>query len=231
MKLGLLAVALAIAGVGAVQAQDVTSEKGKLSYAFGYDLGRSLSERKMDVDMATLERAIQDGLAHRNPAIPAEQMEQVLQGMHQKLLAQAKADFDKASTDNKTASDKFMARYRARAFVKSLPDGVMYRVIEEGDGPLPRADGQVRILYKASVPSGQVFATNDGGDKGGGLPTTVTIGQSPLVGIKRILPMMKQGAHWEVVLPPELAYGSGPESPIGPNQAVMFDIKVVEVLK
>ena len=231
MKLRLLAVAMAVLGVGSALAQDVTSEKGKVSYAVGYDLGRSLSERKIDVDQATLYRAIQDGMAHRNPALPAKQMAQVLQAMQQKLLAQVKADFDKAAAENKAASDWFMAKNHVKAFVKTLPNGIQYRVIEEGNGPAPRPDGQVRIMYKASISTGQVFGTSYGGDGVPAQPITMTISASPLQGIKQVLPMMKQGAHWEILLPPDQAYGSGPDSPIGPNQAVLFDIKIVEVLK
>ncbi len=231
MKLRLLAVAMAVLGVGSALAQDVSSEKGKVSYAVGYDLGRSLAEHKVDVDQATLYRAIQDGMAHRKPALPAKQMAQVLQAMQQRLLAQVKADFDKAATENKAASDWFMAKNHAKAFVKTLPNGIQYRVIEEGNGPTPRADSQVRIMYKASISTGQVFASTYGEGSVPAQPITMTISASPLPGIKQVLPMMRQGARWEIVLPPEQAYGSGADSPIGPNQAVLFDMKLVEVLK
>jgi FKBP-type peptidyl-prolyl cis-trans isomerase len=231
MKWGWLAVATALAGLGVAHAQDVSSEKGKVSYALGYDLGRRLAESRIDVDLNTLDRAIQDGMSHRNPALPDRTMAQIMQSVQQKQLAKAKADFERTAADNKAASDWFMAKNHARAFVKTLPNGIQYRVIEEGNGPIPRADGQVRIMYKASISTGQVFATSYGGDGVSAQPVTVTINQSPLQGIRQILPMMKQGARWEIVLPPEQAYGSGPDSPIGPNQAVMFDLKVVEVLK
>jgi peptidylprolyl isomerase len=210
-------------------AQDVSSDKGKVSYSVGYDFGRSLVDDKVDVDPATLIRAIQDGYAHRNPALPPQQMAQLLQAMKQRLLAEAKADFDKAAAENKAASDWFLAKNHAKQGVRTLPDGVQYRVIEEGNGPAVRADGQVRILYRASISTGQEFATSYGSPNP--QPTTVVISESPLVGIKQILPMMRQGAHWEILLPPDQAYGSGPGSPIGPNQAVLFDIKVVEVVK
>ena len=231
MKLCLLAVAMATATIGAAQAQDVTSDKGKVSYALGYDLGRRLSESRIEVDTTTLLHAIQDGLASRNPSLSEKQMQQIMESVQQKQLARVKADFDKFAADNKAASDWFLAKNRARAFVKTLPSGIQYRVIEEGNGPMPRADGQVKIMYKASISSGKVFATSYGGDGVAAQPITVNISESPLAGIKQILPMMKLGAHWEVVLPPDQAYGSGPDSPIGPNQAVIFDLKVVEVLK
>ncbi len=229
MSLRLLALASALMGASAAIAQDVTSDKGKVSYAVGYDLGRSLADRNIDVDQATLERAIQNGMAHKSPALPPQQMAQVLHAMQQRLLAQAKANFDKASADNKAASEWFLAKNRAKPGVRALPNGIQYRVIEDGNGPAVRADGQVRILYRASISTGQEFATSYG--SANPQPTTVVINESPLAGIKQMLPMMRQGAHWEILLPPEQAYGSGPGSPIGPNRAVMFDIKIVDVVK
>jgi peptidylprolyl isomerase len=52
---------------------------------------------------------------------------------------------------------------------------------------------------------------------------------APMPGLKAVLPMMAMGSRWEVFLPPEQAYGNTPRSPIGPNQAVVFDVKVVSV--
>jgi peptidylprolyl isomerase len=40
---------------------------------------------------------------------------------------------------------------------------------------------------------------------------------------------MPAGSRWEVVLPADKAYGNTPESPIGPNQAVVFDVQLVSV--
>lgn len=210
-------------------AQQAQTDKQKLSYALGYDYGRSLADSNIDVDQATLARAIGDGLKHKSPAVSTQQMGVVLHGLKEKLYAQAKANFDKAAAENKAASDALLARNRIRAGVKVLPSGVQYRVIDAGSGPMPRADGQARILYKVSVATGQEFVSSY--TTANPQPTTITISESPLAGVRQILPMMRQGAHWEVLLPSDQAYGPGPGSPVGPNQALLMDIKMVEVLK
>ncbi|HTA64843.1 MAG TPA: FKBP-type peptidyl-prolyl cis-trans isomerase N-terminal domain-containing protein [Xanthomonadaceae bacterium] len=229
MRTRLLLFVLAFLCVAAARAQDATPDKGKLSYALGYDYGRSLVENRIDVDQATLLRAIQDGMARKTPAEPPQQIAVVLQALKQKLYAQAKAAFDKASAENKVSSDSLLAKNRVRPGVKVLPSGVQYRVIEEGNGPSPRPDGQARILYRAAISTGQEFASSY--NVANPQPTTIVINESPLAGIKQILPMMRQGSHWEVVLPPDQAYGSSPGSPVGPNQALLMDIKMIEVLK
>ncbi len=229
MRLRLLVLVVAFASAGTALAQDVSSDKGKLSYALGYDFGRNLVDNRIDTDQATLIRAIQDGMANKNPALPRQQIGQTLKTMKERLYAEAKAAFDKAAAINQAASEVFLAKNRAKPGVKVLPSGVQYRIIEEGNGTDVRPDSQVRILYHATISTGREFATSYANATP--QPTTVVINESPLAGIKQILPMMRQGAHWEVVLPPDQAYGSGPGSPIGPNQVVVFDIKIVDVLK
>lgn len=229
MKVRLLVLAVAVTSASLAIAQDMSSDKGKLSYALGYDFGRSLADSTVDTDQTTLIRAIQDGMAHKSPAVPGEQITQLLQKMKERLYAQAKEAFEKAAAANKASSDTFLAKNRAKPGVRVLQSGVQYRVIEDGNGPAIHPDSQVRILYRASISTGQEFATSYAGANP--QPTTVVINESPLAGIKQVLPMMRQGAHWEIVLPPEQAYGSGPGSPIGPNQVVDFDIKIVDILK
>jgi FKBP-type peptidyl-prolyl cis-trans isomerase len=230
MKQHWLAVALSVATLGAAQAQDVTSEKGKLSYALGYDLGHRLAERKRDLDLPTLERAIQDAMSNRTPAMTSAEMDKAIQSMQQKQMERVKADFAKTAAENKAASDWFMAKYHARAFVKTLPSGTMYRVIDEGNGPMPRADGTVKIMFKGSTINGQVFTSSYGDKNAPSQPAELQIATA-LAGLKQVLPMMKQGAHWEVVLPPSQAFGDDPGSPIGPSQAVVIDVKLVDIVK
>jgi peptidylprolyl isomerase len=55
------------------------------------------------------------------------------------------------------------------------------------------------------------------------------VSDAPIPGLKAVLPMMPMGSRWELFLPAEQAYGNTPRSPIGPGQAVVFDVKVVEV--
>ena len=229
MKKRLLPFVLAFVCVSAAGAQEATSDKDRLSYALGYDFGRSLVENKVDVDPEILLRAVQDGIALKTPTMSKQQIATVLHSLQMKMYAQAKAEFDKASAENKAASDSLLAKNRIRPGVKVLSSGVQYRIIDEGNGPSPRADGQARILYRASVPSGQEFVSSYNSPNP--QPTTIDIGESPLPGIKQILPMMRQGAHWEVVLPPDQAYGTNPGSPVGPNQALVIDIKMVDVGK
>lgn len=228
MTLLLLALVMACAGTSMAIAQDVGSDKGKLSYSVGYEFGRSLVDDRMDIDPVTLIRAIQDGLAHRNPALPPRQIGQVVRAMQQRLLAVANANFDRAGASNKAASERFMAQNGVKPGVRTLADGIQYRVIDEGNGPAERPDGVARIMYRASISDGKEFGSSYGGQGSQAQPVVVVVKESPMAGIRQILPMMKQGSRWGIVLPPDQAYGNNPGSPIGPGQAVLIDIKIVD---
>lgn len=234
MKLRVLAALAAVvvgsAALAPVRAQDTSSEKGKLSYAIGYEIGSDLKRRKLDVDLNTVMRAIQDGHSEREPAVAKEEMAKSLQAMQEKALAEARAEFERISAENKARSDKFLADNRAKQGVQVLPSGIQYRVIETGTGPQPNAQSQVQMHFRGSLASGQEFASSyasQGGNEP--QPVTMVVKDAPLAGLQEVLPLMKAGSRWEVFLPPEKAYGNNPRSPIGPNQAVVFDVRLVGV--
>ncbi|HMN34207.1 MAG TPA: FKBP-type peptidyl-prolyl cis-trans isomerase [Chiayiivirga sp.] len=224
MKLRWTVALLAATTMSAALAQDTTSEKGKLSYAVGYQIGQDFTERKVDVDLSTVIRAIQDGYAKRDPAVPAEQMGAALEAMQKKLLDEAKAEFDKVAGENKRKSDAFLAQNRSKTGVQTLSSGIQYRVIETGTGAKPTAASDVKIHFRGSLSTGQEFASTYQGNE----PVSMRVGEAPLPGLRQVLPMMTQGSRWEVFMPAEQAYGDSVR-PIGPNQAVVFDVKLVEV--
>lgn len=233
MKLRLLAVALTALTLtaGVAHAQDTSSEKGKLSYAFGYDLGRNLAESGEPVDINTVIKAVQDGFAKKQPTVPVEQLRSTVEAWQKRQMAKAKAQFDKASAENKTKSDQFLAQNKGKTGVKTLPSGIQYRVVEEGKGSKPTQNSDITLQYKGSLYDGRTFLDTSAAQQGQPAPGPVSlkVSQIPLVGLREALLLMPAGSRWEVAIPADKAYGNDPQSPIGPNQAVVFDVKLVSV--
>jgi FKBP-type peptidyl-prolyl cis-trans isomerase len=225
MKLRWLVVSVAVLGMGAVQAQDTTSEKGKLSYAIGYQLGREMAERGVDLDVSTVVNGVQEGFAKREPSVPRDDMRAAVEKMQGQMLEQAKAEFERVSGENKTKSDQFLAQNRGKQGIQNLASGIQYRVIEQGTGPQPNASSTVKIHFRGSLSTGQEFASTYTGNE----PVSMKIAEAPLPGLREILPMMKVGSRWEVFLPPDMGYGDSPRSPVGPGQAVIFDVKLQSI--
>jgi FKBP-type peptidyl-prolyl cis-trans isomerase FklB len=224
MMLRFGAVALAALIAGNVVAQDTTTEKGKLSYAIGYEIGNDFIEKKMDVDVATVLRAIQDGYAKRPPAVPAQEMRTALEKMSEKLKTAAMAKYESLAKENKAKSDKFLADNRAKKGIVTLPSGIQYRVIEDGTGKRPLKNSEVSVHYRGSLSSGLEFDSSFAR----GVPASFKV-DAVLKGWQEVLPMMKVGDHWQIFLPPEQAYGMRGQGPIGPNEALVFEIKLVDV--
>ena len=231
MKLRSLAVAVAaLALSGAALAQDTTSEKGRLSYYFGYDYGNNLNEltaRGEQLDIDSVVKGLQDAFAKREPAITADQLRPAVEAFQQRERAraeQARAQYEKAAADNKTRSDSFLAENRAKAGVQTLAGGVQYRVIVAGRGAKPTTGSSVALEVAGPFPYGQ-------------RPAEVRVQNVPeikmadveLQAMRDVLLQMPVGSKWEITLPADKAYGADPRLPFPPNVAVQFEVKLVSI--
>ena len=233
MKLRLLAASLAaltlVAGSAFAQTTPAPN-KNDLSYALGYDLGRNLVESGEAVDINTVIKALQEGYGKKEPTVAVTQLRTAVEAMQARQMEKAKAAFDKASAENKTKSDAFLAQNKAKAGVQSLPGGVQYRVLEAGSGAKPNQASEVTLQYKGALTDGRVFVDTfspQPGQTTAPAPMAIKVSEIPLVGLRDALLQMPAGARWEVVLPADKAYGNTPQSPVGPNQAVVFDVKLI----
>jgi peptidylprolyl isomerase len=107
-------------------------------------------------------------------------------------------------------------------------------VVEAGSGAKPTQASTVTIQYKGSLSDGRTFVDTFSPREGQTTPpppASLKVSEIPLAGLRDALLQMPAGSRWEVTMPPEKAYGNTPQSPIGPNQAVVFDVKLVSVAK
>lgn len=223
MKFGLSLAMATLLAAGPVLAQDTTSEKGKLSYAIGYQIGKDFSDRKMDVDVNTVIRALQDAYGKRTPAISEEKMREILTAFQSKMMTEAKAEYDKVAATNKASATRFMSENKTKKGIVVLPSGLQYRVIEEGTGKQVAPTAEVTVHYRGSLSDGLEFDSSFAR----GEPVKFKVNEV-IKGWQEALSRMKVGDHWQIFLPPDLAYGDRGQPPrIGPNQGLVFDIKVI----
>ena len=232
MKLRSLVVAVAaFAMAGSALAQDVSSEKGKLSYYFGYDYGNNLAEltaRGEQLDINSVVKGLQDAYAKQKPALTAEQLKPALEAFQKREQAraqQAKAQYDKAAAENKTKSDQFLAANKAKAGVQTLPSGVQYRVLETGTGAKPTQASTVQLEVAGPFPFGQRPEQARAPQQIPG----IKLSEVEMAAMREVLLQMPAGSKWEVALPPDKAYGADPRTGFPPNVAVVFEIKLVSV--
>lgn len=232
MKLRSIAVAVAaLALTGNALAQDLSSEKGKLSYYFGYDMGNNLAEltaRGEQLDINAIVKGVQDAYAKQKPAITADQLKpaiEAFQKREQTRAQQAKAEYDKAAADNKTKSDQFIGSYKGQQGVKLLPNGVAYKVLENGTGAKPTQASTVALEVSGPFPMGQ---RPQSANPPQNIPS-IKVSAVEMAAMREVLLQMPAGSKWEVALPPDKAYGADPRTGFPPNVAVVFEIKLISV--
>ncbi len=153
--------------------------------------------------------------------ISPEEAQKLLQSYGQKK-AMAEA------ANNKKAGEEFLVQNAQKEGVKSLPDGLQYQILAEGQGESPDSNDLVTVNYEGKLIDGKVFDSS----YRTGNPVTFPL-NGVIKGWTEALSMMKTGAKWRIFVPSDLAYGERgfPNSPIKPNSTLIFDIELLKVEK
>ena len=130
-----------------------------------------------------------------------------------------------AGANNKKEGEAFLAANAKKEGVKATDSGLQYKIIKSGKGATPKPTSKVTTHYEGKLINGTIF---DSSYKRG-YPVVMTPSQI-IPGFRMALLNMVEGDTWEVVIPPELAYGrSGAGQMIGPSQTLIFDIELLEI--
>jgi len=205
----------------------LTTQKEKLSYAIGMNIGQSMKKDALDIDPAILTRALKDALSGSKPQMTEEEAKAVITTFRNEMIAKKQAEEKKISDANKQAGEQFLATNKTREGVVTLPSGLQYKIIKQGDGPKPTATDTVETNYRGTLINGTEF---DSSYKRGE-PATFPVNQV-IKGWTEALQLMPVGSKWQLFIPADLAYGPRSPSPeIGPNSALIFDIELLSIKK
>lgn len=197
------------------------TDKQKFSYAIGFQIGSQLKGDNLDVDVDALTQAIKDMLAGTEPRLTMEQMQAAVNSIQQKRQEQQMA----IAEQNKKAGDDFRAKHKKEKGVTELPSGIQYQVIKDGSGKQPAATDTVKVHYKGTLINDVEFDSSYARGEPAEFPINGVI-----KGWQEIVPKMKVGSKWKVVIPPDMAYGPrGTGGAIGPNETLIFEIELLEI--
>lgn len=199
----------------------------RISYALGLSMGNNFRASGIEninvQDFADGVSAVYTGLA---PKMSYDEAKEEIRLYFEALQKKQEEAAAKLGEINAQAGKEFLAENGKRAEVKTLPSGLQYEVLEEGDGPVPTADDQVVVHYTGKLIDGTVFDSSvDRGE-----PATFGVTQV-IPGWVEALQLMKAGSKWRLFIPSDLAYGPrGAGGMIGPNQTLLFDVELIKVL-
>ena len=196
-------------------------DKTHASYAFGWSLGQDLQNSGEPVDIATVIRGLQDAYGKKPAAYTEQQLGAAYSGFQQRVQQKMEAEFRKALADNQAQSADFVTKYKTQQGVVTLPSGIMYRIAKPGTGAKATANSQVQIGFRSFLAAVGVPLS------GVQTPPAFKVSEAPIPALKETLPLMQQGAVWEVVVPP--GKGTGDQNQQFAQQAIAIQIELGSV--
>ena len=227
----LIAMALTTAfGAGNALAVDASlkTEKDKVSYMVGMQIGNSLQQIKGEVDLPVLFQAIETTLKAGTPLLTAEEAQAVQKSFAERLQAKHAAEQAASAKKNKEEGDAFLASNKGKKGVTTTASGLQYQVVTQGKGPKPAATDTVKVHYTGTLLDGTKFDSSvDRGE-----PAQFVLG-SVVPGWSEALQLMPKGSKFKLWVPSKLGYGEAgtPGGPIPPNSALVFELELLDIAK
>lgn len=201
------------------------TQKEKVSYAIGMEMGKGVKSQGIDVDPSILAQGLRDAMSGAKPQMTEDELKQVITGLQQEMRQKQMQMQEAAAAENKTKGDAFLAENSKKDGVVALPDGLQYKILTAGTGKKPAETDTVMCNYKGTFLDGTEFDSSTQAGK----PVPFEV-KNVIPGFKEVLQLMPVGSKWQVFIPSGLAYGErGAGNVIGPNATLIFEIELVSI--
>ncbi len=198
----------------------ITENGSRISYALGATLGRQARSTGFRIDPQLIIKGFSDVVLDQQLQMTNEQMQQTLEEMRQEIATRHREE----ATKHHEAGAKFMAENGKNEGVVTLPSGLQYAVVKEGDGASPKATDRVSVHYRGTLIDDREFDSSHRR----GTPASFIL-NNVIPGWTEALQLMKVGGTWNIFIPPDLAYGEAGRPGIPPNSTLVFEIELLEI--
>jgi FKBP-type peptidyl-prolyl cis-trans isomerase len=197
-------------------------QKDSLALAIGGTFGDNMRREQFDIlDMAVMNKALKEALEGKEPRYDMQQMQTAIRNFAiQRMENQARK--------NQEAGEQYMQNNAKRAEVVTLPSGLQYEVLAEGNGVKPTAESVVKVHYSGTLIDGREFDSSYKRGEPAEFPLNGVI-----KGWSEGLQYMSEGASYKFYIPAELAYGNRPMpgTIIEPGSTLVFEVELLEIIK
>ena len=192
----------------------------KFSYAIGLGIGQNLlSMGAQGINVNDFAQAISDVLNRKETAISHNEAREIVNKYFEELEA-------KMNAENIEKGNAFLAENAKKEGIITLPSGLQYQVLQEGNGKKPSATDRVKCHYEGTLIDGTLF------------DSSIKRGQPAVFGVNQVikgwveaLQLMSEGAKWRLFIPSELGYGAQQAGEmIPPHSTLIFEVELIEVL-
>ena len=198
----------------------------KLSYALGLGIGRQLAQMGAEqLSIDDFAQAIKDVVAGGQLKLDEAEAQVIVQEFFQKQEEKQRAAAAEMGKKAKEEGEKYLAENAKKEGVVTLPSGLQYLVIKEGNGKHPKATDKVKCHYEGMLVDGTLFDSS----VQRGEPATFPLNQV-IAGWTEGLQLMTEGSKYRFFIPYTLGYGErGAGASIPPFAALVFDVELIEV--
>ena len=198
------------------------NDREKHSYSVGASWGNSLKRQEVDFDLEMVMQGLREAFAGKC-ALTDEEVRASMAALNKEIRGKQEEKRKQQGEKNKQEAEKFLAENKAKEGVVTLPSGLQYKILSEGNGESPKPADMATVNYRGTLIDGTEF---DSSYKRG-QPSTFSV-SGVIKGWTEALELMKPGAKWQLFIPSDLAYGErGSGQLIGPNAALIFEVELV----
>ena len=198
------------------------NDREKHSYSVGASWGNSLKRQEVDFDLEMVMQGLREAFAGKC-ALTDEEVRASMAALNKEIRGKQEEKRKQQGEKNKQEAEKFLAENKAKEGVVTLPSGLQYKILSEGNGESPKPADMATVNYRGTLIDGTEF---DSSYKRG-QPSTFSV-TGVIKGWTEALELMKPGAKWQLFIPSDLAYGErGSGQLIGPNAALIFEVELV----
>ena len=216
------------AQLSAQEAQEkagLETQKERLSYGIGVNMGKSLKSLEVELDLELVIQALRDAYSDSQLLMSEEEILNVLTAYQKLRLEKQEEETRLLAEKNKREGDAFLAENRTKEGVVTLASGLQYKIIKAGEGNKPKDGDMIRVHYRGTLIDGTEFDSSLKREK----PALFRLG-SVIPGWTEALKLMPVGSKWQLFVPPDLAYGSrGTGRTIGPNATLIFEVELLAI--
>jgi len=201
------------------------SQKDKVSYGLGVEVARSLKWQAIKFDPDLVIKGFRDALAGEKLLMSEEDLSATLKAFREERQQDMAHAWKMRAEKNKQAGEEFIAQNVKKDGVVTLPSGLQYKILKQGDGKKPTADDTVVCHYRGTLVDGTEFDSSYKRNQ----PATFPV-KKIIKGWAEALQLMPVGSKWQLFMPPQLAYGErGAPGVIGPNATLLFEVELVSI--
>ncbi len=223
--IGLLAIGFLASQAVAQEPGAPKTQKDKISYSIGVQIGKGFKEQAIDIDVDTLIKGIKDSSAGGKLLMAEDDMRATMMAFETEMRQKHTQAVRTAGEENKKTGDAFLAENKTKKGVTTTPSGLQYEVITAGTGKKPTDTDTVECNYRGTLINGKEFDSSYKRGEPAKFPVSRVI-----PGWTEALKLMPVGSKWKLYVPPNLGYGpagAGPDIP--PNSTLIFEVELLGI--